>query len=92
MPTQSEYVTAAEALELLEVSEGKLTAMLKSGELPWRPNPRNKRVKLIKRSDIEAWLANAPPPNKAVRWYKVSAPSHSPSSPRATSRWRAWCW
>jgi Uma2 family endonuclease len=67
MNTPSEYVTAAEALELLEVSEGKLTAMLKSGELPWRPNPRNKRAKLIKRSDIQAWLAIAPPPKNVIR-------------------------
>jgi Uma2 family endonuclease len=71
MPIQSEYVTAAEALKLLEVSEGKLTAMLKSGELPWRPNPRNKRAKLIRRSDIEAWLANAPPSKKAIREQKA---------------------
>ncbi len=71
MSNTSEYVTAADALELLEVSEGKLTTMLKSGELPWRPNPRNKRAKLIKRSDIEAWLANAPPPNKAIREQKA---------------------
>jgi Uma2 family endonuclease len=67
-----EYVTAREALALLEVSEGKLTAMLKSGELSWRPNPRNKRAKLIKRADIEAWLANAPlPPKREVREQKA---------------------
>src|SRR5215469_784680 len=72
MTTQPEYMTAAEALELLEVSEGKLTRMLKSGELPWRPNPRNQRVKLIKRADIEAWLAAAPlPAKRAIREQKA---------------------
>lgn len=64
MKGESEYVTAGEALALLDVSEGKLTAMLKSGELAWRPNPRNKRAKLIKRADIDAWLANAPLPSR----------------------------
>lgn len=72
MEEQTEYVTAAEALELLEVSEGKLTALLKSGELPWRSNPRNKRVKLIKRADIAGWLAHAPlPAKREIREQKV---------------------
>lgn len=61
---KDEYVTATEALELLQVSKGKLTAMLKDGELPYYPNPRDKKSKLLKRSDIEAWLATAPPPKK----------------------------
>ena len=64
MSGKSEYVTAGEALALLDVSEGKLTSMLKNGELAWRPNPRNKRAKLIKRADIDAWLANAPIPSR----------------------------
>ena len=59
MELPNEYVTATEAKELLKVSEYKLTAMLKSGEIPWYPDPRNKRTKLIKRSDIERWLASA---------------------------------
>jgi excisionase family DNA binding protein len=70
MTEQAEYVTAKEALELLEVSEGKLTSMLKNGELAWRVHPRNKKQKRIKRSDIEAWLADAPPP---FRKQEVSA-------------------
>ena len=59
------YVTASEARQLLDVSRGKLAAMIKSGELPTYPDPRNKLVKLVKRSDIDAWLARAVrPPRK----------------------------
>ncbi len=68
MEQHSEYVTATEAKALLGVSEYKMTAMLKSGEMPWYPDPRNKRAKLIKRSDIEAWLAKAVRPR--TQWQR----------------------
>lgn len=64
MPDDEEYVTASEARQLLDVSRGKLAAMIKSGELPTYPDPRNKLVKLVKKSDIEAWLARAVRPPK----------------------------
>ena len=65
MPDDEEYVTASEARQLLDVSRGKLAAMIKSGELPTYPDPRNKLVKLVKKSDIDAWLARAVrPPRK----------------------------
>jgi excisionase family DNA binding protein len=68
MEQHSEYVTATEAKELLGVSEYKMTAMLKSGEMSWYPDPRNKRAKLIKRSDIEEWLAKAVRPR--TQWQR----------------------
>jgi len=39
-----------------------MAKMLRSGEIPYIPDPRNERAKLIKRSDINAWLAKAPRP------------------------------
>jgi excisionase family DNA binding protein len=60
--SQEEYVTATEATHLLEVSKVKMAKLLRSGEIPYIPDPRNERAKLIKRSDIDAWLAKAPRP------------------------------
>ncbi len=60
MSAQEEYVTATEATHLLDVSKVKMAKLLRSGEIPHIPDPRNERAKLIKRSDIDAWLAKAP--------------------------------
>jgi len=56
------YVTATEATKLLDVSKAKMAKLLRSGEIPYFPDPRNARAKLIKQSDIDAWLAKAPRP------------------------------
>ena len=62
MNAQEEYVTATEATHLLDVSKVKMAKLLRSGEIPHISDPRNERAKLIKRSDIDAWLAKAPRP------------------------------
>lgn len=60
-----EYITATEARLLMGVTESKMTALLKSGELPYQQSLRDKRIKLIKRADVEAWIERAgPPPNR----------------------------
>jgi excisionase family DNA binding protein len=64
---QPEYVTATEATRLLDVSKVKMAKLLRSGEIPYIPDPRNQRAKLIKRCDIDAWLAKAPRPKVAHR-------------------------
>lgn len=60
--SQSDYVTATEATRLLDVSKTKMANLLNTGEIPHIADPRNKRAKLVKRSDIDAWLAKAPRP------------------------------
>lgn len=62
MSAHEEYVTATEATHLLDVSKVKMAKLLRSGEIPHIRDPRNERAKLIKRSDIDAWLAKAPRP------------------------------
>lgn len=59
---ENEYVTATEASLLLGVSKSKMAEFFKTGEFTYIPDPRNKRAKLVKRSDINAWLAKAPRP------------------------------
>jgi excisionase family DNA binding protein len=60
--SESEYVTATEATRLLDVSKAKMAKLLSNGEIPYVSDPRNERAKLIKRTDIDAWLAKAPRP------------------------------
>jgi excisionase family DNA binding protein len=60
--SETEYVTATEAARLLDVSKGKMAKLLSSKEIPYISDPRNERAKLIKRADIDAWLAKAPRP------------------------------
>lgn len=76
MGDEDTYVTATEARELLQVSKGKLTAMIKSGEIPTYPDPRHKQAKLIKMSDINEWLAKAVRPPRPHRTIQVAEQQH----------------
>jgi hypothetical protein len=44
------------ARKFLGVSEGKMSSLLNGGIIPWEKDPIDSRVKLIKRSDLEALL------------------------------------
>jgi excisionase family DNA binding protein len=57
-----EYITATEARLMMGVSESKMTALLKDGEIPYKQSLRDKRIKLVKRADVEAWIERAGPP------------------------------
>lgn len=56
----SEYLTVAEAREMLQVTKRRIAEMIEEGILPAEPNPFDKRSKLIKRSDVEALLRKRP--------------------------------
>ena len=57
---QEEYLTSTEAKQYLGVSEYKMARLLESGDIVWQPDPFKKHAKLIKKSDLDAWLAKAP--------------------------------
>lgn len=59
----SEYLTVAEAREMLQVTKRRIAEMIEEGILPAEPNPFDKRSKLIKRSDVEALLRKRPAKN-----------------------------
>lgn len=59
MQQPEEYLTVTEARKLMQVSENKMASMIKSGELPTIPNPRNRSSKLIPRSAVDTWLEQA---------------------------------
>jgi excisionase family DNA binding protein len=62
-----EYITATEARLMMGVTESKMTALLKSGEIPYKQSLRDKRIKLLKRTDVEAWIERAGPPPKSEK-------------------------
>jgi DNA-binding MarR family transcriptional regulator len=57
--TESEYVSVAEAREILGVSKPRMAEILKKGLLAWEPNPVDERGKLIRRTDVEELAAKA---------------------------------
>jgi hypothetical protein len=55
MSQPSDLITIAEARELLQVSKPKMADIIKSGELEVvQRDPLDKRVKLVRRADVEA--------------------------------------
>jgi excisionase family DNA binding protein len=50
---QEEFVNLKEARELLGVSRTKLWTLIKEGGLPVYRDPLNKRVRLVRRRDLE---------------------------------------
>jgi hypothetical protein len=66
MCDESEYVTATQAREMLGIGRGKLAELIENGILPTTESPLNKRMKLIKRSDLAPLLA-LPRPKKRPR-------------------------
>lgn len=59
-----EYISVAEARELLRVSKPRMAKLLAEGTLAWEPNPVDRRSKLVKRADVQA-LARKAGPGKA---------------------------
>jgi hypothetical protein len=54
--TDSELVTVAEARRILGISANKMSALIGSGALPYEQDPLDRRVKLVKRSDVEGLM------------------------------------
>lgn len=58
--SKTEFVSVAEAREILGVSEPKMARMLADGTLKWEPNPVDRRGKIIRRRDVEMLTARMP--------------------------------
>jgi hypothetical protein len=54
-----EYMSVAEARELLGISGPRMAQMIKAHELRWEPNPLDRRGKLLRRAEVEALAAKA---------------------------------
>ena len=56
------YLTLGEAAEYTGVSRVTIWRMVKDGRLPAYQNPRDRRVKLVKREELDAALRIVPLP------------------------------
>jgi excisionase family DNA binding protein len=56
----SEYLTVAEAQELLGVTKRKMADLLSKGDIPSEENPFDRRSKLVRRADVEKLKAKMP--------------------------------
>jgi hypothetical protein len=57
---EPEYVSVAEAQEMLGVSKTRMAEMLRNGELKWERNPVDRRGKIVRRADVEALMRKMP--------------------------------
>lgn len=56
IPKDSELVTVAEARQILGISANKMSALIGSGALPYEQDPLDRRVKLVKRIEVEGLM------------------------------------
>lgn len=76
---QSELVTTKQAMKIMGIGSGKMAELIRTGELPTYPDARNKKAKLIARTDIDVWLRRASPPGTYQRRSKpVAEPVNLP--------------
>ncbi len=54
------YVTTSQATKMLGISTWKMAQLIRDGILKWKPDPLNKRVKLILKEDVERLIAQRP--------------------------------
>jgi hypothetical protein len=59
-----ELITATEAQDILGITPKTLARLLKSGELPFERDALDRRVKMVKRSDVERLAAKSTRPGK----------------------------
>jgi predicted site-specific integrase-resolvase len=62
----AEYLTVGEARDILGVSKMTMSRLIREGVLATEVDPLNLRVKLIKRSDVEALQARSHGTKKAL--------------------------
>ena len=58
---EDQYMTVGEAREILGVSRAKMTRLIETGDLPTEPDPLDKRVKKVRRADVERLKSQALP-------------------------------
>lgn len=57
--TPDELLTTAQVRDILGISKVKMAQLIASGELHTQLDPLDKRVKLIRRSEVDALLARS---------------------------------
>jgi excisionase family DNA binding protein len=62
----SEYLTVAEAQELLGVTKRKMADLISRGDIPSEENPFDRRSKLVRRADVEKLKTKMPAGKEAA--------------------------
>ena len=57
--TPDELLTTAQVRAILGISKVKMAQLIASGELHTQPDPLDKRIKLIRHSEVDALLARS---------------------------------
>jgi hypothetical protein len=56
VPHNSELITVTEARRILGISANKMSALIGSGTLPYEQDPLDRRVKLVRRDEVEGLM------------------------------------
>ena len=56
IPHDSELITVTEARRILGISANKMSALIAGGTLPYEQDPLDRRVKLVRRDDVEGLM------------------------------------
>ena len=56
IPQNSELITVTQARRILGISANKMSALIGSGTLPYEQDPLDRRVKLVRRADVEGLM------------------------------------
>lgn len=85
MNEEREYLTVGEAQAVLGTSHGKMAKMLATGELPFEVYELDRRIRLIKRADVERLAAGSQKLQRAraARVSTVAAPQTVAAPPEA---------
>jgi hypothetical protein len=59
MTQAKDLMTVGEARARLGVGKRKMAALIAQGVLPTQPDPLDKRIKLVRRADVEALAAQS---------------------------------
>ena len=62
----ADLLTTAQVREMLGISKKKMAQLIASGELHTQPDPLDKRIKLIRRSEVDALLERSSKLERAV--------------------------
>jgi len=57
--TPDDLLTTAQARAILGVGKAKMARLIAAGEIPTQPDPLDGRLKLIRRSEVDALLARS---------------------------------
>ena len=77
MTKPDDFITVAQARKIMGVTVWKMSDILRKEEIPATTSQWDRRVKLLRRADVEAWMKRAGPriPHEEERQGEWAAPA-----------------